>query len=117
MMDGAGVENLESVLVTIKEEQKQQQETLAAVQNRIKTLEQRVPLQKSNIAIHRYNAFSDKGSDLSFSLAITNDEKDGVVLTSIHSREGMYVYGKPIQKGQSDYSLTPEERKVIDEAK
>jgi len=117
MMDGAGVENLEGVLVTIKEEQKQQQEMLAAAHNKIKTLEQRVPLQKSNIAIHRYNAFADKGSDLSFSLAITNDEKDGVVLTSIHSREGMYVYGKPIQKGQSDYSLTPEERKVIDEAK
>jgi len=117
MMDGAGVENLEGVLVTIKEEQKQQQEMLAAAQNRIKTLEQRVPLQKSNIAVHRYNAFSDKGSDLSFSLAITNDEKDGVVLTSIHSREGMYVYGKPIQKGQSNYTLTPEERKVIEEAK
>jgi len=117
MMDGAGVENLEAVLVTIKEEQKQQQEALAAAQARIVTLEQRMPQQKSNLAIHRYNAFSDKGSDLSFSLAITNDEKDGVVLTSIHSREGMYLYGKPIQKGQSNYSLTPEERKVIDEAK
>lgn len=117
MMDGAGVENLESVLITIKEEQKQQKEALAAAQARIEVLEQRLPLQKSNMAIHRYNAFSDTGSDLSFSLAITNDEKDGVVLTSIHSREGMYLYGKPLQKGQSNYSLTPEERKVIDEAK
>ncbi|MCM3635614.1 DUF4446 family protein [Paenibacillus camelliae] len=117
MMDGTGVENLEGVLVSLKEEQRQEQKDLAAAFSRIEALEKRVPLQKSKMAIHRYNAFSNTGSDLSFSLAITNDEKDGVVLTSIHSREGMYLYGKPLQKGESSYSLTPEERKVIDEAK
>lgn len=117
MMEGTGVENLEEVLVGIKQEQNRHKEQIHASNEKIEALEQRMPQMKSKVAIHRYNAFADSGSDLSFSLAITNEEKDGIVLTSIHSREGMYVYGKPIQKGQSNYSLTPEERKVIDEAK
>ncbi|MFC6334333.1 DUF4446 family protein [Paenibacillus septentrionalis] len=116
MMDSTGVENLEEVLIGIKQEQNRYKEEINASKQKIEALEQRMPQLKSKVAIHRYNAFADSGSDLSFSLAITNDEKDGVVLTSIYSREGMYVYGKPIQKGQSNYSLTPEERKVIDEA-
>lgn len=117
MMEGTGVENLEGIIAAIKEEQallKQERELHAG---KIAQLEQRVPQQKSNIAIKRYNAFSNTGSDMSFSVAIVNDERDGVVLTSIHSREGAYIYGKPIEKGQSKYSLTPEEQDVIQEAK
>lgn len=117
MMDGTGVENLEGVLLGIKQELERHDHIIASSGAKIEALQQRVPLQKSNIALHRYNAFADSGSDLSFSLAIVNDQKDGLVLTSIHSREGMYVYGKPVQNGQSNYSLTPEERKVIEEAK
>src|SRR5690606_41069874 len=117
MMDGTGIENLEGVLVSLKEEQRQEQKDLAAALNRIEALEKRVPLQKSKMAIHRYNAFSNTGSDLSFSLAITNDEKDGVVLTRIHSREGMYLYGEQLQKRESRYSLRPEQRKVLESEK
>ncbi|GIP18435.1 hypothetical protein J40TS1_40770 [Paenibacillus montaniterrae] len=116
MMEGTGVENLEQVIIGIKQEQKSHQDSIDSSAAKIDALEQRVPLQKSKVALHRYNAFADAGSDLSFSLAILNDHKDGVVLTSIHSREGMYLYGKPVQKGQSNYTLTPEERKVIEEA-
>lgn len=116
MMEGEGVENLEQVIIGIKQEQKSHQDSIDSSAAKIESLEQRVPLQKSKVALHRYNAFADAGSDLSFSLAILNDHKDGIVLTSIHSREGMYLYGKPVQKGQSNYTLTPEERKVIEEA-
>lgn len=68
---------------------------------------------KANLAIKRYNAFSNQGSDLSFSLAILDEEQDGVVLTGIHSREESYLYAKPVGKGTSTYTLTPEEKEVI----
>lgn len=117
MMEGTGVENLEDVIVSLKEAQKLQNAELEQVELRITNVEARIPQQKSNIAIKRYNAFSNTGSDMSFSVAITNDEKDGVVLTSIHSRDGAYIYGKPVEKGNSQYSLTPEEQEVINAAK
>jgi hypothetical protein len=70
---------------------------------------------KSRVGVLRYNAFSQQGSDLSFSIAILNDEQDGVLLTGIHSREETIIYAKPIEKGQSKYNLSPEEKQVIDQ--
>jgi hypothetical protein len=68
---------------------------------------------KSKVGIHRYNAFSDTGSDLSFSVAILDEYQDGVLLTGIHNREQTYIYAKPIQRGQSQYTLSPEEKEAI----
>lgn len=117
VMEGAGVENLEGIITSLKEEQKLQNAEIEQAAHRITNVEARIPQQKSNIAIKRYNAFSNTGSDMSFSVAITNDQKDGIVLTSIHSRDGAYIYGKPVEKGASQYSLTPEELEVINTAK
>lgn len=83
-----------------------QQKELAGIRNDMRKM-------KSRVGIHRYNAFAQQGSDLSFSMAILDDEMDGVVLTGIHSREETYMYAKPVEKGQSTYTLSPEEKKAI----
>jgi hypothetical protein len=70
---------------------------------------------KSRLGVQRYNAFSQEGgSDLSFSIVILDEEQDGVVLTGIHGREQTFIYAKPVEKGQSSYSLSPEEKVLID---
>lgn len=117
MMQTTGVDNLEQIIIDIRTEQQQQTEKGIHLTERVEQIEKHLPTMKSNVTIHRYNAFSDTGSDLSFSMAILNDTQDGVVLTSIHSRDGGYLYAKPVQKGESKYTLTPEEIKVIAEAK
>lgn len=71
--------------------------------------------QKGHIEMVRYDAFNE-GSPLSFSLAMLDDNRDGVVLTSIVGREESRFYGKPIQSGRSDYRLSPEEQEAIDRA-
>ncbi|MFC5469410.1 DUF4446 family protein [Cohnella suwonensis] len=76
----------------------------------------RQAIQKGRVGVHRFNAFSDSGSDLSFSIAIVNDGQDGVVITGIHGREQTFLYAKPIDKGQSAYLLTPEEKLAISQA-
>ena len=65
----------------------------------------------------RFNAFDNMGSDLSFALALMNQEGDGVVLSSINSREESRVYAKPIAAGQSTYHLSNEEKQVLEKAK
>ncbi len=116
-MDGAGVSDLETVITAIKEraqlgEQRQQEQTL-----QIEKLEQAIPKMNSRVGVVRYNAFGDGGHELSFSLALVNDELDGVVLSGIYNRETTYVYAKPLEKGRSAYALTPEEIQSINEAK
>ena len=61
----------------------------------------------------RYNAFDNIGSDLSYSLALVDENKDGVVLTSIYGREENRCYAKPINAGKSTYTLSKEEEKVL----
>ncbi len=64
----------------------------------------------------RFRAFEDVGSDLSFAFALLSQEGNGVVLSSIHSREEARIYAKPINGGQSTYSLSDEEKEAISKA-
>lgn len=70
----------------------------------------------NKVAIMRYKAFEDVGSDLSFSVAILDDYNDGIVLTGIYSRHDSTTYAKPIDKGISKYDLSQEELHVLKEA-
>jgi hypothetical protein len=117
VMGDTGMTNIEDVVIDVKtrlEEQKQQAEKLT---KRVDAVESELPQMKGKVGIVRYNAFSDGGSDLSFSLAIVNAENDGAVFSGLHSRDNTYVYAKPLQKGESAYPLTPEEKQAIQSAK
>lgn len=65
------------------------------------------------IGILRYNPFSDVGSNQSFSIAILDGNDDGIVITSLYTREGNRLYGKPIKEGNSEYLLSNEEKEAI----
>ncbi|WP_339158088.1 DUF4446 family protein [Paenibacillus sp. FSL W8-0186] len=113
MMQGTGVEDLEGLLIDLKLQQGKLEDAQEQQQQILKQLQSLVPKQKAKIGIKRYNAFAERGNDLSFSIAFINDEKDGVVLTGIYNREGSYVYAKPLTKGESPHALSTEELEVI----
>lgn len=64
----------------------------------------------------RFNPFSDQGSNQSFAISLMNEEGDGVVFSSLYSRERMSVFAKPIKGGKSEYELTAEEKKALEGA-
>ena len=66
--------------------------------------------------IYKYNAYKDTGSDLSFTLALLNENNDGVVLNGIYSRDMSNIYAKPVKGGKSQYKITDEEKKALDRA-
>ena len=68
------------------------------------------------IGMVRYSAFTDTGSDLSFALALLDDENNGVMLNGIYSREMSNIYAKPIEKGKSSYTLSKEEEEALKKA-
>ena len=45
-----------------------------------------------------------------------NEEGNGVVLSSLYSRERMSIFAKPIKNGKSEYELTEEESKSFQHA-
>lgn len=68
------------------------------------------------ISVVRFNPFGDTGGDQSFVLAVLDAHDSGYILTSIHGREGTRVYIKPIDYGQSKYTLSKEEQQAIKQA-
>lgn len=72
-------------------------------------------LQKT--AIVRFNPFKNTGGDQSFALALLDNHDCGMLLTSIHSREGTRVYIKPVTYGNSDHALSREERQALQAAR
>lgn len=69
------------------------------------------------VGMVRYNAFDDVGSDLSFALAILDNENNGFVLNAIYARNSNNIYAKPIEAGTSKYTLSEEEIKAVTKAK
>lgn len=69
------------------------------------------------VGVIRYNAFDNVGSDLSFSISILDNNDDGVVISSLYSRDNSSTYAKPISGGKSKYALSAEEIKAIDVAR
>ncbi|MBM3250945.1 MAG: DUF4446 family protein [Candidatus Nealsonbacteria bacterium] len=65
------------------------------------------------VGMVRYNPFSGVGGDQSFSIALLDANNNGVIITGIYNREGSRVYAKPIKDGQSEYSLSDEEKEAI----
>lgn len=81
-----------------------------------KTLDELRELQRRDIqrvGFIRFDAFRDVGGELSFSLALLNDKKEGVVISSLYGREGARVYAKPIKEGTSPFPLSDEEKEAI----
>ena len=66
-----------------------------------------------HLAVVRYDAFGDMGGHLSWSLAIVDDEGDGVVLTAIHGRSDTRTYAKNVSTWESSTQLSPEEAEAI----
>ncbi|HKE71860.1 MAG TPA: DUF4446 family protein [Nocardioidaceae bacterium] len=66
-----------------------------------------------HLAVVRYDAFRDMGGHLSWSLALVDDEGNGMVLTSIHGRNDVRSYAKGIAGWKSGQELSPEESEAI----
>lgn len=78
-------------------------------------------IRKSVQSVHtvRFNPFKGTGggSNQSFSTTFLNEEGDGVVISSLYSRDHVSVFSKPVKKHSSEYELSDEERESLDSAK
>lgn len=66
-----------------------------------------------HMGVVRFNPFPDTGGNQSFAIALVDGHGNGVVISSLHAREGTRVYAKPLKNWESDYALTEEEKQAI----
>ena len=66
-----------------------------------------------HVGVVRFNPFEDTGSDQSFAIALLDDRRDGIVLSSLHGRGQTRVFAKPVEGGESKHQLSDEEAQAI----
>lgn len=97
---------------------------LVTIQNRLAkkidqqklTIEQLKNQMKKHIqhlSFKRFNPFADTGGNQSFTMSLLSDNRDGIVLTALHSRDTTRIYAKRIKQGQADEKLSKEEQFVV----
>ena len=67
-------------------------------------------------AVVRYDAYNEMSGRQSSSIALLDDHRNGVVLSSILHREQARLYAKPVRSGRSELDLSPEEQAAVDTA-
>lgn len=109
-VDGVGIEDL---LEKLLDDVKQANENYTGIMKEIDYIREYLRVCISKTGIIRYNAFENTGSDLSFSLALMNEDNSGVVITGLYSRDSSSFFAKPLVKGKSKYPLSKEEKAAI----
>lgn len=102
-------EDLENYMYRVERVERQNAEIISYCKN----LDDEVAKCIQKVGMVRYSAFKDTGSDLSFAVAMLDENNDGVVFNGIYSREMSNIYAKPVKKGVSEYTLSEEEKEAI----
>jgi len=113
LLRGADGANLETMLldhVRRGDDLRAQVET-AAADTKSASANLRNCLQR--VGVSRFDAFPDVGGRQSFAVALLDADRNGLVLSGLHSRQDVRVYAKPIIAGASPIALTDEEKRAI----
>jgi uncharacterized protein YlxW (UPF0749 family) len=86
------------------------------LQARVAEVERNLDLCTSRVAMVHYDAFPDMGGKLSFSLAMLDEQGDGIVLSVINGRTETRAWGKRVVGGRSRQRLSDEESHVLERA-
>lgn len=106
-------ERLESGFIDLRE---WVEETFTRLDERAAAAEVRIDGCLAHRGLVRYDAWGEMSGRQSVSLALLDDRRSGVVVTSISHRDQARLYFKQVREGESEVELSPEEQEAIDTA-
>lgn len=107
-------QSLEDLLYDILREKIEIKEDLKAVNKEINYLKEKQTKNFDKIKIVRYHTTADNEAKLSYSVGISNENGDGLVITGLQYRQGCNMYYKQVKEGIPDIDLSEEEKCSID---
>ena len=119
LMLGPDATHLGHSLLTLNEEVKDLTAFRSELELYLSEAEERIRGSIRGVSTVRFNPFKGTGSggNQSFATAFISEEGNGLVISSLHARDHVSVYAKPLRGGRSDFELTDEEQRAVKEAK
>lgn len=113
---GKDTESLEDIILnfferveSLEEGEEMTRAALSAIKDNLK-----ITYQKKGLV--KYDAFREMSGALSYSLALLDKENNGVLISSMYSREGCYTYAKDVKNGKCKINLSEEEAEALKQA-
>jgi hypothetical protein len=116
IMRGRQAKDLEEVITGLSRETDRIRNKVIEIIGVIQDFDSRLRKSVSRIKTVRFNPFRGEGGNQSFATAFLDDTGNGVVISSLYSRDKIGIYAKPIRQHKSEYELTREEREAINQA-
>ena len=113
-MSGKNAKSLEKDIIGLYEDNRFIKAYTEKNKSDIRFLYKKLASTFQKVGIVKYDAFNQMGGQLSFSLALLDENNSGFILNCVHSTEGCYSYTKEIRNGSCDISLGEEEREALD---
>lgn len=85
------------------------------IQGELAKLDARIKRKMETARTKRFNPFAGTGTggNQSFATALLDEKGDGVVLSTLYSREKVSIFAKPVKDRTSEFELTEEEQEVL----
>lgn len=110
---GKDGKSLEQELAALFEDNKFLKNNVEKNKKDIHTLFKNMESAYQKMGLVKYDAFNQMGGQLSFSLALLDENNNGFIINSVHSMEGSYSYTKEIRRGESSITLGKEEAEAL----
>ena len=88
-------------------------EVAERLDGRVGVVERRLDGAISRCGLIRYDAYNEMSGRQSTSIALLDDTRSGVVLSSIHHRDQARLYAKQVNGGRAELKLSPEEEEAV----
>jgi hypothetical protein len=111
--------SIEETISILMRDMKEFKEFRTELEKYLKLAESRLRGSISGLGVVRFNPFSGEGQggNQSFALAVLDELGEGVVLSTLYSRDRVGVYAKPLSAFASTYELSDEEKQAIERAR
>lgn len=115
-MKGKNAKSLEDEIAALFDKQEEIEEVLVGNKKDIKILYKKFEKAFQKIGLIKYDAFNQMGGQLSYCIALLDENDDGFIINSVHGADGCYTYTKEIKNGKSAIELGNEETKALNMA-
>lgn len=119
LLIGKNAKTLEDSFTTVAGDIRELKQFTREMEHYLADVEKRLKQSVQAIDTVRFNPFKGTGSggNQSFSTAFLSEHGDGVVLTSMYSRDRISMFGKPLKAFTSEFDLSDEEKEAIQTCK
>ncbi len=119
LLIGKDAKSLEDSIVSAKVNLEKLNDFQKEVISHFSNVERRLNRSVQAVETLRFNPFkgTGDGGNQSFSTALLSQNGDGVIISSLYSRDRISIFSKPIEKFESNFELTEEESEVLTNSK